>query len=46
MMLIGSSPNNLVELCFTSGVILITVGIFAYTINEIGTIMHDYRKNF
>lgn len=44
MMLIGSKGNNFLESWFTTITILLTVGVFAYTISEIANIIDDINR--
>ncbi|KRX01126.1 Cyclic nucleotide-binding protein [Pseudocohnilembus persalinus] len=45
MMLIGSKGNNFLESWFTTITILLTVGVFAYTISQISNIIDDINKD-
>lgn len=45
MMLIGSKGNNFIESWFTTITILLTVGVFAYTISEIANIINSINKD-
>lgn len=36
MMLVGPDGYNYIEVLFTNVVVILTVGVFAYVINEIG----------
>lgn len=44
-MLIGSKGNNSLETWFAILTILLTVGVFAYTISEIANIIDDINKD-
>lgn len=45
MMLIGSKGNNFLESIFTTTTVLLTVGVFAYTISEIANIIDDINRD-
>lgn len=44
-MLIGAKGHNFLESWFTTITILLTVGVFAYTISEIANIINDINKD-
>lgn len=43
--IIGSKGNNFIESWFTTITILLTVGVFAYTISEIANIINSINKD-
>lgn len=44
IMLIGTKGETVVETLFTSTVLLITVGVFAYLISTISTIIEEINR--
>lgn len=44
MMLVGTKGNTYIEVLFTTVVLIVTVGVFAYIISSIGMLLDQIHK--